>query len=363
MKIKGHSVKQGDTTFYIGSMKVKDLLSGQVDMFKRGHPDGYQRDLSAARAHAFGRFMANNGTSPSSILLNIRGGQIVESSNGTLDLPEGELIWVVDGQHRIEGLRFVVDRDSAISDLEFPVVIMNQPNSYKEAEQFVVVNKMQKGVRTDLAERFLMQAMKQEGRAKLLSTRDEVGALKGILKNVEWVTKAIEIVDILNGDKRHPWYGKIRLPNEPKDGTVVSQGAFSNSLEPVLKDSYFQGRPVQPIAAAVGNYWDAIFELCESAFENPKEYVIQKTTGVFVLHKILPRVSELCHDDKGNRVLTKEKIKSALKGLPFMDSEYWGSDGVAGMRGTSKKAFASLVMEALEALEADRQITAPDLIV
>lgn len=364
MKIKGTTVKQGNDTFYVGVMKVKDMLqSGQVDMFIAGHPDGYQRALSAARARAFGRFIDDGNLSPSSILLNIREGEVTEAPEGTLNVPEEASIWIVDGQHRVEGLRFAVERDPEINDLEFPVVIMHQPSSYEEARQFVIINKTQKGVRTDLAQRFLMQAIKQEGRDKLMAARDQRGVLGGILKDVEWVTRAIEIADILNGDKTHPWYGKIRLPNAPKNGTTVAQGSFTNSLEPVLKDSFFLGKNVQSIASALGNYWDAIYELCEATFENPKEYVIQKTTGVFVLHKIFPRVSEFCHDDKGNRVLTKEKIKSVLKGLPFMSADYWENNGTAGMRGTSQKAFASLVMEALEVLEANREAVEPDLVV
>jgi len=333
MKIQGHTVRQGDDALYVGVMKVKDILDrGRVDMFIAGHPDGYQRALSEARARAFGRFIDDGNLSPSSILLNIREGEVTEAPEGTLNLPDETSIWIVDGQHRIEGLRFAVGRDPEINDLEFPVVVMNQPSSYEEAKQFVIINKTQKGVRTDLAQRFLMQAMKQEGRDKLLAARDERGVLGGVLKDVEWVTRAIEIADILNADKKHPWYGKIQLPNTPKDGTTVTQGSFTNSLEPVLKDSFFQGKPVQPISSALGNYWDAIYELCEAAFESPKDYVIQKTTGVFVLHKIFPRVAEFCHDDKGNRVLTKEKIKSVLEGLPFISADYWESNGTAGKK-------------------------------
>jgi len=362
MEIKGINVKQGDANLYVGTMKVKDLLTCAVDMFIPGHPDGYQRVLSDARARAFGRFIGSGGFSPTAILLNVRNGEIAEGSEGTLNIPEEAEIWIVDGQHRMEGLKFAAERDPEINDLEFPVVIMNQPSSYEEAKQFVIINKTQKGVRTDLAERFLMQAVKQEGRGKLLEIR-ETGALKSILKNVEWVTKAIEIADILNVDKKYPWYERIQLPNQPKDGATVTQGAFTNSLEPVLKDSLFQGRSVQPIASALGNYWGAIYELNEAAFENPKEYVIQKTTGVFVLHKIFPRVAEYCRDDKGNMVLTKEKIKSVLEGLSFMNAEYWGSRGTAGMKGTNQKAFALLSMEALETLEASREVKAPDIVV
>lgn len=362
MIIKGHKIEQGNTSIYVGLMNVRDLLDqAEVDMFVSGHPDGYQRALSQARARAFGRFIAGGGVSPSSILINIRDGEIIENPDGTLNLPEEVTKWIVDGQHRMEGLRFAIERDPTINGLEFPVVIMNQNSDYEEAKQFVVINKTQKGVRTDLAERFIMRAVKEEGRDKLVTMR-ESGVLRSILKNVEWVSKTIEIADILNSDKTHTWYGRVRLPNEPKDGTTIAQKSFTDSLEPVIKNSFFQGKNVQHIAAALGNYWDAISELCEDAFDSPRDYVIQKTTGVFVLHKIFPRVSEFCHDDRGNRVLTKEKIKSVLEGLPFMTADYWANDGPAGKRGTSQKAFALIAMEALEAVEESRELKEPDLV-
>lgn len=217
--------------------------------------------------------------SPTTLLLNLREGKVDEEKPGVLQIEEGRTVWLVDGQHRLAGLRYAAERKEDVNEMEYPVIIMNQPSSYEEAKQFVIINKNKKGVRTDLAQRFLMQAVKEEGREKLRIMRDS-GALAGVgLKDFEWNTAAIEITDILNSDKKHLWYGKIRLPNEPKDGTVVTQGAFSTSLEPILKAYLFEGKPVQGIASAVGNYWDAIKELCEAAFENPDSYAIQKTTG------------------------------------------------------------------------------------
>ena len=362
MKIKGHSVKQGTHVIYLAVMKVRDLVGRvRVDTFSTLHQEGYQRALSMARARAFGRFILTGNYSPLSILLNIRGGEIEESPEGVLCLPDEAQMWVVDGQHRVQGLKYAVEQDQDLGDADFPVVIMSEPSGYEEAWQFITINKTQKGVRTDLAERFLNQALKREGREALRELRD-TGVLRGVLRNLEWVGKALEIMDILNADKAHPWYLRIRLPNEPKYGTTIAQKSFTDSLEPVLKDSFFQGKDAKAIAAALGNYWDAILELCQADSDTPREYVLQKTTGVFVFHKVFPRVSELCRDEYGNRVLTNDRIKSVLEPLSMMSPDYWASDGEAGKRGTSKKAFAVLVMDILEALEASQQTEEPDLV-
>ena len=362
MKIKAIKIRQGKQDFYVVGMKAKELLDVvQVDKFLSEHPDGYQRTLSETRANAFGRFLNSGGASPSSILVNVRDADIIEEENNYISIPDNAPLWVVDGQHRVGGLQFAVEKDPSHYDLEFPVIIMNEPSNYLEAKEFVTINKTQKGVRTDLAERFLMRAVKEEGREKLFELR-ESGVMQTILKNVEWVPKAIEIVDILNNDKESLWYGRIRLPNADTAGTIVSQKSFTDSLQPILKETFFSGKQPPQIASALRNYWKAISELCSDAIQNPKEHVIQKTTGVFVLHKIFPRVTEICRDEKGNKILTKERIKSVLHEMPFMDSEYWGTNGTAGRRGTSQKAFSSLVLEALESLEEIEPAEGTDLI-
>lgn len=367
MRITGKEFKQGDVTLYFGVVKAKDLAdkvdSGlwAPDIFKMANPEGYQRTLSEARAREFGRFVLRNGICPLSILVNFREGTIRGTGNGTLEVPEGRA-YLVDGQHRAEGIKYAMSVDSSAGEFEVPVVLMNEPDRYQEARQFVIINRSQKGIRADLAERFLLQALKKVGRTKLVEEM-ETGVLRRVLKGAEWIPKAVDIADFLNSDRESPWYRKIRLPNERKDGTVATQKAVTDSLEPVLKDAYFQGKESRVIAAALRNYWNAIRSLCEAAFEEPSEYVIQKTSGVGVLHKVFPRVSELCVDEKGNRVLTVQMIRSILEGLPQMQSGYWGSNGEAGRRGTSRRVVAILVMELLEALEARAEAKEQGLIV
>lgn len=126
--------------------------------------------------------------SPTTLLLNLREGKVDEEKPGVLQIEEGRTVWLVDGQHRLAGLRYAAERKEDVNEMEYPVIIMNQPSSYEEAKQFVIINKNQKGVRTDLAQRFLMQAVKEEGREKLRIMRDS-GALAGVgLKDFEWNT-------------------------------------------------------------------------------------------------------------------------------------------------------------------------------
>jgi len=355
MRIPGSSFVQGGTKLYVGLVRAGDVAQRVEnsewvpDIYRMSNPEGYQRALSEARAKEFGRFVLRGGVCPLSILLNFREGEVKESQEGLLDLPEGSA-YIVDGQHRAEGIRHAVTTDSSLAEYTVPVIIMNTADRYEEAKQFVVINRTQKGVRADLAERFLSQAMKREGRESLIAQMDS-GILRRVLRGAEWITKAVEIADMLNSDAKSPWHHAIRMPNEPRNGSVVAQKSFTDSLEPILKDSYFQGKDVKIIAAALRNYWAAIKDLCPQAFEEPRDHVLQRTSGVKVLHKVFLRVSEMCIDNQGNRVLTVDAIRQVLDGLTQMQASYWANDGEAGRRGTGNKGVTLLAMEFLESLE------------
>jgi DGQHR domain-containing protein len=368
MKIKGLKFKEGSTDLYFGSIKAEEFVKKydtnlwRPDIFQiEKNPMGYQRTLSEPRAREFGRFINNHGIAPLPILINFREGVVKANNDGTLDLPDTDA-YIVDGQHRAAGYSFAMQSGSVATDYEVPIIIMNVNAGYDEAKQFVIINRTQKGIRADLAERFLMQAIKEEGRKNLV-VMSQSGVLRKVLKNVDWVTKAIDITDSMNSDKNSPWFEKIQTPNSPKGGAAVAQKSFTESLQPILKNDFFVGKDSAQIASALRNYWNAIRELCVDAFNEPKEYVLQKTSGVTVMHKIFPRVSELCTDLNGNRVLTKESFVSLLKPVQAVDSEFWASNGEAARYGTNRQGLGFLSDSILEDLESQVQKKKPDMII
>jgi DGQHR domain-containing protein len=355
VKIAGHEFKQGEQSLFAGTISAKILAEKvqlgvwKADVWHVDNPNGYQRSLNTVRAAEFGRYVSSQGLSPVSILINFREGAVRPTPDGHIELPDG-VGYLVDGQHRAEGVRLSMITNPDGSDYEIPIIVMNMADQYQEAKQFVIINRTQKGVKADLAERFLAKAVEREGRGSLLNQRGNA-VPTAVLRNLEWTTKAITIADSLNTDPASPWYKQIRLPNEPRGDTVVAQKAFTDSLEPILKDNYFVGKDTKTIAAALRNYWNAIKTTCSDAFDTPADFAIQKTNGVGTLHKVFPRVSEICVDTRGNRVLTVEMIRSVLALHPHMNCEYWENNGEAGRRGTGKKAVFILAMEFMEELE------------
>lgn len=312
-----------------------------VDVQTKENMDGYQRNLSNSRSSSFLRYLVKKeGISPLSVLLNYRDKVKfipVKGSFGNIHIPNKSKLWVVDGQHRLEGLRKGVDISDQIKNFEIPIILMSESEPYPEALQFFIVNKTQKGVKADLAQTFLLKVKEDD-------LKDDLPTV--ITRGLDWIPKALEVMYVLNDEPKSPWYQKIQLPNAPKLKTIITQNSFISSLGPVFKDDNFRlSFDTESIARILSRYWNAIKELCSEAFQDPLTHVMQKTTGTFVLHKLFLKIAHLARD-KDNRV-TQDSIKKILlsiKGDNF-SSEYWSSEGVAGRAGTSQKAFNLLANE------------------
>jgi DGQHR domain-containing protein len=361
MKIRATQFVQHGKQLYLGTMKASELCEGlgsgriKVDVWTPDNSDGYQRVHSKTRSRAFGRFIAAKGNiSPTAFLLSIRGNSKLQFSNGYLLIPDDETIWLTDAQHRCKGVEYAIkELNVSLEDFEFPVVIMPTKDAYEEAKQFVIINKTQKGVRTDLAERLLQQAISQEGYAKLRMDLEEGRLPRAIFSDIEWRPRAVEIADELNKNSS-VWQGRVRLPNVSQPMATVSQKSFTDSLEPMLTHPDFKDLPKDIQVKILDNYWIAIRDTIKDAFVSPEDYVIQKTTGVFVLNGMIPTVAKYCKDpNTGKYELTYAKFKeifSKISTSEWLQAESWQAArkraGVVGGKvaqmGTSQKSFSVL---------------------
>jgi hypothetical protein len=77
----------------------------------------------------------------------------------------------------------------------------------------------------------------------------------------------------------------VKLPGE-KIKKPIKQVSFTSSLKPII-DSY---KPFlhteKAVANALDNMWSALKEKCPESFKTPKKYLLLKTPGIFVMHKL-----------------------------------------------------------------------------
>jgi len=362
MKIPAMQFEQHGKKMYIGVIKASELAhylqSGRikVDVWTPDNPTGYQRAHSKTRSRAFGKFIsAKDNISPLTLLLSVRGdSDALQYSNGFLTIPDNITLYLTDGQHRGKGIEYAIyEMNAGLDDVEVPVVIMPTKDAYEEAKQFVIINKTQKGVRTDLAERHLQQAISKEGYAKLKMDLEEGKLPRAIFADIEWRPRAVEIADELNKNSV-VWKGRIRAPNVHQPTATVSQKSFTDSLEPFLTHPDFRDLPKDVQIKVLENYWMAIRDVMKDAFVAPENYVVQKTTGVFVFNGLLPTIAKYCKDpNTGKYELTYARFRDILSKISkseWLQAESWKASqkrlGVIGGKvaqmGTSQKSFSIL---------------------
>lgn len=297
---------------------------------------GYQRDLSKARVNRLQNDLrANHVDLPTAVLLSMRDDSdaLVESETGLRLHLDGRPLNVVDGQHRVASLRRLVEEDrEKWSAFKVPFVCVLGANENQEMEQFYVVNSTAKSVRTDLAYDLLKQRAENDPElSRSLEARGE-----------RWKVSGQTIVERLAEESRL-WKSRIRFPGQPIDGTTINNSGMVNSLKQLLSSPYFGNVTTDNQVKILDAYWHGVESVLPACFGQPKEYVIQKSTGVMTLHTLLLTVIEHVRS-AGKSVIESSSyerlLEQPLKELQGENREgdvtsgsgFWrvGSEGAAG---------------------------------
>jgi DGQHR domain-containing protein len=348
---------------YVTTMKAGDLLASyKIDRWGTDNPKGYQRTLVPIRVRkAVNYLLKEEGVFPTSVLVNIRGKIEFRPKKSIDSFAEfGELVLspeslpfsIVDGQHRLEGLKEAREEDPKLDDYPVPVTVVNLPDVYTEMRQFYIINTRQKGVPTDLVQRHLYEMSEKMGKPKLLVLEGEKAVL---------TAEAIPIVDIIRNDPNSPWYNKVQLPGEKKQpNLIMKQRPFADSITNILKSRpSFRRENPKELAKILSDYWNALKEIFPEAFEDPADFTIQKTPGTYSLHMVFSQVYDLCEqgDDCSQRKMKQilEKMfQNVAAAIPVdqMDSAFWHKrEGHPLAIATSQKMIKALAEYFSQALD------------
>lgn len=329
--------RQGRVNLYLTALPVHQLLQQcKVDYYREDSSTGYQRPLTKSRLKAVSSFIQHEeGLLPISILLCIRQPhradfqpeRLVEKVNdgtpepGVLGIPESVTLWVADGQHRLYGLEHAFLKDSAdwAQDYLLPVTIVEGIDSYEEMRHFHIINTRHKGVPTDVVDRHLHTMWEQEG-AALLDKEGDRSYLRA---------RGAKLCHLLRNTPNSPWYRKVRIAGHPPShGQIIRQHTMVASLESTLRDAFIKRLTDEDVGRILLNYWYAIRERWPIAFLEPRDYRIQKTSGIYALHMAFPDVVQLCREtnnfssERMHQILTETGLSSefwhAAKGHPLV---------------------------------------------
>jgi DGQHR domain-containing protein len=344
-KLPAIRIEQRGTSLYITALKAAELLEGmtRVDAWSPSNKSGYQRMPTEARFRKIARYIEGKegGLSilPQAVVLNYRNGDsklkfkaLEGGPTGTLEIGEDQTLWEVDGQHRLGGIRRALAEVPELADYPVPIVIVDGMSRINEAYLFFVINTTQKRVPTDLAQRLIEQQMgDQERKFQIVSG------------GKEWIPKGVKVVDFLIALPNHPWHGKIGIPGTKAGGILTKQVSFVTSLKPILTTPPYTSAEPQEMAEILVRYWQALEETYPEAFQEPDEYVIQKTAGIFPMHAIAAEVFDMVRSKHGK--ITKDGLVEVLGDLDKSlsstyeqgGSDFWHKeDGEAAKYGGQK---------------------------
>jgi DGQHR domain-containing protein len=188
------------------------------------------------------------------------------SNTITFDIGKVGPFGVVDGQHRIEGLKLAAERCPEIASFEIPVNIAANLPSIAQMCHFLIVNTTQKSVDKAVEQRIYARL------AEAIELFEDVPNLpKWVLRIVESGDdeQALRIVDYLNEAEDSPWRGKIRMANQegPFGSATIDQKTFVKAIKryvltannPISGNIY---TPEQRLKIFL-NYWRAIANLLD----------------------------------------------------------------------------------------------------
>lgn len=231
-------VRQGALKLYATSLKVRDLVGGSFYNVETLDPiddndKGYQRLLNTSRAKKLADYIIKGQDSkdaflPTSVFLATDKDILFDSKNNTIEIDSSAIgpFSVVDGQHRLEGLKMAAEKDERVLDFEVPVNIAVNLPKIAQMCHFLIVNTTQKSVDKSVEQRIIARL------SDALDVEDMPSLPKWILNTVEKgeVEKAIKYVDYLNENPESPWNGKIQMANDIKDEATINQRSFVKSI-------------------------------------------------------------------------------------------------------------------------------------
>jgi DGQHR domain-containing protein len=253
-------------------MKVRDLVAENFYSVETLDPEngddkGYQRVLNVGRAKRLADYIVQGQDSedaflPTSVFLATDKALPFNAQNNTIEIDSASIgpFSVVDGQHRLEGLRMAAIRDARVLDFQVPVNIAVNLPKIDQMCHFLIVNTTQKSVDKSVEQRIVARL------TAVLHTENIPMLPKWILNTVQRgeVARAVRLSDYLNETPDSPWRGKIQQANGTSDSATVNGKTFVQAIvkyvlaanNPLLA---FQDFDIEKKIFL--NYWKAIAEI------------------------------------------------------------------------------------------------------
>jgi len=213
-------VKQGDRKFLLTRLTAQTLatISYAAVRGQSTEVGAIQRILNSSRIGSIKDFALSGGDFPNAIVLNwvMAANPIIRSAGKlTIDVKAGSA-QIIDGQHRVAGLRAAIEEDKGIGRIEVPVVIYDNLSTKECADLFLAINTEQKPVPRSLV--FDLYGVASEDLVDPAAVR------------------ARDIATFLNEDISSPYFGEIKFPGQKARRGGIALSTAVSAIKPLVDD-------------------------------------------------------------------------------------------------------------------------------
>lgn len=341
-------IKQGKLTLYLTYLTPRDLEQDgfyevdKLDVSERSRK-GYQRILNERRVGAIDRYLreANEhgyANVPTTVFLATEGTVAFDDSKGTISFETEDVcpFNVVDGQHRIQGLRKASDTDNDLRSFRLPVTIATGLDEAHQMYHFFMVNTTQVPVDMSLQQQITarfteMQRVEQLPYIPHWLERTVEGGRDH---------RALEITEALNNDMKSPLRGRIHMANDAAPSkNKIKQSSIVNIIKSQVLSSgnslEANETSTDKQAKILVNLWAAIDKLLVAG-NDADETVVFKSNGLFFGFGISRWVFSVIYSSTDDFTIDsiEKTIKAGLDGLPHeyagIASPDWWMPGMGG---------------------------------
>ncbi|MDR2547353.1 MAG: DGQHR domain-containing protein [Lachnospiraceae bacterium] len=353
-------IQQGNLVLYSTSLKVSDLLIPNFYSIDRLDPEnanekGYQRLLNKSRAKKLADYIiAGQDTKdaflPTSVFMATDKNIEFDQEKNTITIVTNDVcpLNIVDGQHRVEGLKMAAEEDARVLNFEIPVNLAINLTEIEQMCHFLIVNTTQRSVEESIAQRIRARL------TKAMDVDDTPNLPKWIFKSVQKGEdeKALSYVDYINNEKNSPWKDKIKMANVESNNGSVNQQSFVKAIKKyILVDD----NPIIQLESEKQhkiflNYWRSIANIIGT--DEPT--VLYKYNGVDLFCRFCIPFLKKMVDMPDYKVSTMQPLLSSVfdnaegSAIGVGHTDFWVKGGTAS--GLNMSALTKINSEMVRAL-------------
>lgn len=313
------SITDNNKTYYLCKIPAS-ILVHMTYVARRGESmeeGAVQRILNRRRISKISSFVLNGGYFPNNIILNVPdvNSVTVDDESKTLQFEENvQIAQIIDGQHRVAGLKEALRVDDNIGIREYPVLMTINMTTAECASMFVSINNEQQQVPKTLI-------------------YDLYGLLD--LPDRDYnIDRGHDIAEMLNKSSESPFQGYIKFPNSTRFKGGIQLSAFVNNIKQLVKkQGEFEKYGITTLdsqSKILMNYFNAIKSYYGQTWyttKNPFVYTSGFGAAInLLINKILPQ----CSRTKNYSMDSLKAFFTFTKDTLLIQSQVKGMSGEAG---------------------------------